>query len=153
MSTLGPAAPADALLLARIHGQCFDDAWSEDAFRNFLSRANCLAFVAASAAGSTTPDAFILVQVAAEECEILSLGVLPGVRRQGLARALVKAAAAAAQTCGAAQMFLEVAEDNVAARALYEGLGFTALGRRRNYYRAKDGRGIDALTFRAALPL
>jgi len=48
---------------------------------------------------------------------------------------------------GARRVFLEVAEDNWAARRLYAALGFAPVGRRRNYYR----RGQDfvaALTMR-----
>ncbi len=35
---------------------------------------------------------------------------------------------------GAARALLEVREGNLEARALYAGLGFEALGRRRSYY-------------------
>jgi ribosomal-protein-alanine N-acetyltransferase len=151
-ATLRQAVPADAALMARLHGQCFTDAWGEVSFRNFLERENCLACLAASSSISS-PQAFVLVQIAASECEILSLGVLPTARRSGLARALVRQAAIEAASRGAAQMFLEVADDNAAAIALYQGLGFTVFGSRRNYYRVRDGRGTDALMLRAKLPL
>ncbi|MBY0338017.1 MAG: GNAT family N-acetyltransferase [Acetobacteraceae bacterium] len=91
---------------------------------------------------------FILARVAADEAEILTLAVVPEARRQGVATALVEAACAAALLAGARVMFLEVAEDNGAARALYAALGFAVAGRRRGYY----GPGRDALLLRAALP-
>jgi ribosomal-protein-alanine N-acetyltransferase len=46
-----------------------------------------------------------------------------------------------AQQLGAARLFLEVAENNSAGRALYERLGFTQVGKRPRYYPS----GIDAL--------
>ena len=46
---------------------------------------------------------------------------------------------------GAVRLFLEVAEDNVAARALYERAGFGQIGRRKAYYAAPDGGRTDAL--------
>jgi ribosomal-protein-alanine N-acetyltransferase len=48
-------------------------------------------------------------------------------------------------------MFLEVAEDNLAARALYDGAGFAVAGRRRDYYGHADGSRSDALVLRLDL--
>jgi ribosomal-protein-alanine N-acetyltransferase len=59
----------------------------------------------------------------------------------------MRAAMADARAAGAAAMFLEVAESNAAARALYGGLGFAPVGRRPRYYE----NGEDALVLRRAL--
>jgi ribosomal-protein-alanine N-acetyltransferase len=83
----------------------------------------------------------ILVRVAADEAEILTLGVAPKARRAGLGRALLDAACEAARAAGAARLFLEVAATNQAARALYDAAGFAQIGRRRRYY----ADGTDAL--------
>ena len=48
---------------------------------------------------------------------------------------------------GAAAMFLEVSESNLAARALYEAGGFARAGLRRRYY----ADGTDALVLRRDL--
>src|SRR5947209_197660 len=90
----------------------------------------------------------VLARVAADEAEILTLAVLPDRRRRGLARALLERTMQAAARRGAGAMFLEVAEANRAARALYEGAGFVEVGRRRGYYRG----GGDALVLRAVIP-
>jgi ribosomal-protein-alanine N-acetyltransferase len=58
------------------------------------------------------------------------------VRRRGLARGLLRHVFAVAAAAGASSATLEVRESNAAARALYEGLGFTVEGVRRNYYQA-----------------
>jgi len=61
-----------------------------------------------------------------------------------------------AAALGAERMFLEVAEGNVAARALYARAGFSEAGRRRGYYSRNDGSREDALVlalnFTATLP-
>jgi ribosomal-protein-alanine N-acetyltransferase len=50
-------------------------------------------------------------------------------------------------------MFLEVAISNVAARALYDRLGFTEAGRRKGYYARPGSPPEDALILRSNLPL
>jgi ribosomal-protein-alanine N-acetyltransferase len=50
---------------------------------------------------------------------------------------------------GAREAFLEVREDNVAARRLYETEGFAQVGRRRGYY---DAGRVDAVVMRKELP-
>ena len=89
----------------------------------------------------------VLVRVAADEAEILTLAVAPGARRRGLGRRLMQAAAAQAREVGASRLFLEVSSRNAAARALYQSQGFTQAGRRRRYY----ADGSDALVL--VLPL
>ena len=75
------------------------------------------------------------------------MGVSPTRRRRGLggtllARVLARAAAA---------VFLEVAEDNRAARALYRGAGLRLVGRRAGYYRRRGGPAATALVLRLEL--
>ncbi len=89
----------------------------------------------------------VMARVAADEAEILTLAVLPEQRRQGLGRALLTEAAAVAAGHGAVAMFLEVALRNVAARGLYEAMGFALVGQRRRYY----ADGDDALVLRKEL--
>ena len=71
----------------------------------------------------------------ADEVEILTLGVAPSWRRRGVGRSLMVAALSEAGLAGARQVFLEVRESNLGARAFYAALGFSESGRRRNYYR------------------
>ncbi|MNE73850.1 ribosomal-protein-alanine N-acetyltransferase [compost metagenome] len=92
----------------------------------------------------------------ADEAEILTLAVRPSARRSGLGARLVEAAVVRAAALGAERMFLEVAGDNAAARALYARAGFHEAGRRRGYYARADGSREDALVlslnFAATLP-
>ena len=61
----------------------------------------------------------------APECYLAELYVVPQRRGQGLGRALMEAAIEVARARGAAWMELGTSEDDVAARALYESLGFS----------------------------
>ena len=152
MPNIRHATPSDAAALARIHRASFDQAWDENWFRTALDRPGMMALVAGTAA-ETDLQSFILVQIASDESEILSVGTLPAARRSGLARALIVKAAAKAVLQQAKTMFLEVADDNSAALALYGRCGFTAYGRRRDYYIRSGLPAVDAVMLRAALPL
>jgi ribosomal protein S18 acetylase RimI-like enzyme len=58
------------------------------------------------------------------DCYLEELYVVPDQRRQGIGEALLKAAMEVARDEGAAHMDLGTGDDDVAARALYEKLGF-----------------------------
>jgi ribosomal protein S18 acetylase RimI-like enzyme len=64
------------------------------------------------------------------DCYVEELYVVPQRRGQGLGRALMEAAIALARRKGAAHMDLGTGEDDTAARALYESLGFNNRGGR-----------------------
>lgn len=64
------------------------------------------------------------------DCYLEELYVVPDRRGEGLGRALMEAAIELARQQGAGDMHLATSEDDVAARALYESLGFSNLERR-----------------------
>ena len=131
--------------LAEIHRSAFDEFWSHQDLEDLLAVPGTFAVA--------QQDGFILVRATADEAEVLTLAVRPKARRRGTGRALVQAAASHAHALGAARIFLEVAEGNVAACRLYAELGFTAVGRRADYYASKAGGRQDALILRSNLPL
>lgn len=94
---------------------------------------------------------FALGSVVAGEAELLTIATHPDHQRQGHALAVMRAWMAEAVARGAEVAFLEVAEDNTPARALYERCGFAEAGRRRGYYRRSDGGRVDALVLRRLL--
>jgi [ribosomal protein S18]-alanine N-acetyltransferase len=122
-------------LLAALHAACFGERWDEAALASLLAMPGAHGFLAEAA----EPLGFVLLRVAADEAEIISIGVAPAVRRMGIGRCLLKAAEAAAATTGAESLFLEVAADNFEAHGLYSSLGFTEIGRRAKYYRRTEG--------------
>lgn len=132
------ADPGDlARALAGLHAAAFDAPWSATAFADLLGQAGVFL------EGDT--DGFVLIRTVADEAEVLTLAVRPAARRKGLGARLLRAATVRAAAIGATRMFLEVAEDNAPARALYGALGFEAAGRRPRYYLRMDGPAVDAL--------
>ena len=139
---------ATAVRLAAVHATAFAAPWDASAFEALLGQAAVVAI--------DRPDGFILLRTVADEAEILTLAVRPEARRQGVGRRLVDEGRQFAATQGVTRLFLEVAEDNAAALALYAGAGFVEAGRRRDYYARLDGVRADALilalNLAAALP-
>jgi ribosomal-protein-alanine N-acetyltransferase len=52
---------------------------------------------------------------------------------------------------GVRAIFLEVDEDNIPARRLYERAGFREVGRRKGYYQHESGNSATALVLRRDL--
>jgi len=141
-----PATSDDIPAMARVHATSFDAhaAWSADALADLLATPGTFALVS----GDTDITGFILMRAAAGEAEVLTLAVDPLARRKGQARALVLGAITAVLAADCASVFLEVAEDNAAARALYGALGFSPAGTRKAYYSRPGGQAVDGLVLR-----
>jgi len=132
---------AHCALIADLHAESFTENWSTQAFMDLVGLPATFGFLACEREGAD-PFGFILCQGDNIEAEIITIATRPGVRRQGVAGALLKAACA--KTAG---MFLEVATDNQSAISFYEKHGFTRIGVRKNYYRRPDGMAVDALVY------
>lgn len=145
---LRPVAPSDLDALAEIHAQGFDQPWPVEALRATLEGPHVSGLVAGA---SDHAAGFILLRTVAGEAEILTLAVRPANRRRGVAAALVEAAAGVALAQGGEVLWLEVAEDNAAAIALYGRAGFTLAGRRPRYYPRPGSASVDALLMRRPL--
>lgn len=124
-------------LLAEIHASAFDRPWDAAAFQSLCRQDGVVALGHA--------DGFILIRTVSDEAEILTLAVRPQARRRGAGADLVRAGADAARAQGAQRLFLEVAEDNAAALALYRSAGFVEDGRRKGYYARTEGPAATAL--------
>ena len=94
---------------------------------------------------------FALSRVAADEAELLTIAVRPVHRRLGIGRRLLAAVIDHVREGGARTLFLEVGVDNPAARSLYEGQGFSAVGERRGYYQRGQGPAADGIVMRLTL--
>ena len=131
--------------MAALHARAFDwpRPWRSAEFADLLSHSGCFA------CGDFR--AFALVRVTLDEAELLTIATDPDLRRQGRARALMTAWHEEARKRGATQAFLEVAADNQAAIALYQGHGYVKSGVRRGYYRKQDGSLADAIVMTCAL--
>ena len=131
-----------------LHCACFpEDPWNALAIAEIM---NITGFFGRIAWVDEVPAGFALALDLCEQCEILSLGVSPGWRREGSGSALLDSLCAEGRVRGAESIVLEVAVDNSVALSLYTGRGFIPVGDRRNYYRRASRRG-DALVLRRAL--
>jgi ribosomal-protein-alanine N-acetyltransferase len=141
------ATPEDAPAMASAHAQAFDTPWDEMDFEDLLDGPGIFGFVVRA----EDPAGVLVCRTAAGEAEILTVGVAPWARRQGIGKALMVAAIGVARGVGATEMFLEVDVENASAVSLYERLGFERAGLRKAYYdRGSTGRA-DALVMRLDL--
>ena len=88
---------------------------------------------------------YLIAHTVLDESHIVSLGLAPEWRRRGGGRFLLQDFLRYCRLQGVNTITLEVRVSNLAARALYEGCGFTVGGLRRNYY---SDNNEDALTMR-----
>jgi len=134
--------PEAAGAVARLHALCFPASpWPENSCREMLEIPGTAALL--------HPHGFLVLRIAGGEAEILSVGVDPQERGNGLGMRLVARALAAARNGGATSVFLEVSEKNLSALFLYRKSGFSEVGRRKNYY-VRQGSGEDAIIMRRA---
>lgn len=94
----------------------------------------------------SAPAGFVMSRHAADEEELLLIGVVPKARGKGIGKALIKALFEHAALRGMAKVFLEMRSNNPAEH-LYRQMGFEPIGQRRDYYRLADGGRMDAITF------
>lgn len=124
-------------------GDCFGEAWT---------RSQCAGILPMDGVSLTIAEAggvllgFALYRIVLDDAELLLLAVSPDAQGNGTGRRLLGQFIDEAKKKGASKIHLEVRDGNRAIR-IYEAAGFTAAGRRRNYYRGSDGRQHDALSF------
>jgi ribosomal-protein-alanine N-acetyltransferase len=128
-----PALESDYPSIARIQQRCPEAAqWpvgDYSAFETLLALADSL------------PAGFCAWrQTSPEEAELLNLAVDPAWRRKGVAAALLNALIGVAH----GDIFLEVAEPNAAAIALYTASGWEPISLRRDYYQ----KGVNAIVMK-----
>jgi len=142
--------PREGEALVAIHASSFPHPWSADDFRALVSDRSVfvLGVRRVSFFGARRLVGFVLVREAGGEAEILTVAVLPEERGRGLGRLLMEEALRRLYRDHVAVCFLEVAEDNKTAIALYASLGFVTVGTRKGYYRRAGGREGGALVMR-----
>jgi ribosomal-protein-alanine N-acetyltransferase len=86
-------------------------------------------------AGEKAVVGALVLWLIVDEAHIATLATHPDVRRQGIARELLRVALLGAAREGAVMSLLEVRAGNVAAQNLYLEFGFEMVGRRPRYYR------------------
>ena len=133
----------DAEDMAAIHAQSFDKPWPALDMAVHVARDLCV--------GRGDPlQSFAILRCSDVDAEILTVATHPDQRGQGLAANVLKEAQQLAKKKGLRSIFLEVAEDNQAARTLYARLGYEPIGRRPAYYARPEGR-MSAITYALSL--
>ena len=126
---------ADLPTIMEIDRQCLPRPWSEAVWRGELSSPFGLYLVLEE---DGVICGHIGVKHVADEAHVMTLAVRPERRRRGFARLLIETALADPASAGARRVYLEVRPSNVAARALYDSLGFVQAGVRPGYYGDED---------------
>ena len=143
--TLHRLAKAHLPVCAEIHRHCFDRPWDAASLERSMALPGGFGHVLCRRE-DRRPGGFALHQIAGDVCEVFTIAVLPELRQQGAATALMRAAEALlAARPGVEKWVLEVARDNAAAQALYGAMGFKSWGVRKSYYDRPGKNAADAL--------
>jgi ribosomal-protein-alanine N-acetyltransferase len=150
---LDDAGVADAETLADIHGEAFTRTWSGEDFAGLLAAPGTFAVALRrqAAFGGRRMVGFVLLRVAADEAEVLTIAVRRDARGRGYGRMLMEEALRRLYRDRVAACFLEVNRTNAAAVGLYRSLGFVVAGERAQYYSDPQAGDRTALTMRLQL--
>ena len=127
-----PMTDAHVDAVADLEAICFADPWSANSVASELTNPLSCWLVALEA---DTVVGYIGSQTVMGETDMMNVAVHPDHRRKGIAESLIHALVQKLKECESHCLTLEVRASNAPAIALYEKLGFTEAGRRRNYYR------------------
>jgi thiamine-phosphate pyrophosphorylase len=146
-----PLEMDDVAGMAALHAVEFNSAWPASDFKGHMEK-KCDDVLGV---GGQDIDGFVIVRTLEDQAEILTIVVATSAQGQGLGAQLLAHAHKSAQARGADIVFLEVAQDNLAATALYEKAGYQRCGVRPRYYKRVNQQGIqgrvDALLFQKKL--
>jgi len=147
-----------ATLFRTIFPQPWERPWSPAEFTALLATPGCFGHVLVDGGddrlvdgGDDRPCGLILVRVAADEAEILTIGVAPELRRRGGAARLLERALVECTARGVRALYLDVADDNEPARRFYARRGFSEVGARPSYYARGAAPAVAARVMRRDL--
>ncbi|MGE0425168.1 MAG: GNAT family N-acetyltransferase [Reyranellaceae bacterium] len=150
-ATLTSAGSDDAAALYRLFfPQPWERPWSSGEFGALLATPGCFGHLLMEA-GRDRAVGLILLRAAADEAEIITIGVVPDRRRRGGAARLLRQAMAECAARGVCTLFLDVAADNEPARRFYERHGFATVGTRASYYTRGPAAPVDALVMKRTI--
>lgn len=118
--------------VAELEAICFSDPWSERSVASELTNPLSLWLVAMDGEKLT---GYIGSQTVEGETDMMNVAVHPAYRRQGIAEQLILELVKSLKEKDSHSLTLEVRSSNTPAKNLYEKLGFTQVGLRKNYYR------------------
>lgn len=118
--------------IANLHKLCFPNKpWSASDFAD-LKKSGCEIIM--------SENGFVVYRCVADEAEIITIGVAPDARRNGIGSAMLCIIEKNVKNQGVNKIFLEVASTNTAGQKLYKNNGYKVVGIRPKYY-----DGVDAI--------
>lgn len=117
--------------VAQLEKQCFSLPWSVQSIESELYNPLSVWLVAVE---DGQVVGYVGSQAVIDEADMMNIAVLPEYRGHGIAAALIGALTDTLRERGVTALSLEVRASNLAAISLYRKLGFTQVGRRKNYY-------------------
>ena len=130
--TIIPMKKDHVAQVAALERQCFADPWSEGSIASELDNPLSLWLVAEQ---DGAVCGYVGSQTVLDETDMMNIAVRPDCRRHGIAAALIDELIVRLKERGSHILRLEVRVSNAPAIALYNSMGFTQLGIRKNYYR------------------
>ena len=121
----------DVAAVAALEAQIFSMPWSAAGFADTLPREDVIFLVAYE---QDELLGYVGIYCTLDEGEITNVAVAPAARRRGIARALLTELKQQLACRNVAQIVLEVRVSNEPAIRLYEQMGFSVLGVRKNFY-------------------
>lgn len=118
--------------VARLEEICFSDPWSERSVAAELENQLSLWLVALE---GDTLAGYVGSQTVLGETDMMNVAVHPAFRRRGVGESLILALVEQLKALDSHSLTLEVRASNAPASSLYEKLGFSQVGLRKNYYR------------------
>ena len=118
--------------VAALEKCCFADPWSENSVASELENPLSLWLVAMD---GERLAGYVGSQTVLGESDMMNVAVDGAYRRQGIGKLLIEALVEHLKARESHCLTLEVRDSNTPARNLYASLGFSEIGRRKNYYR------------------
>lgn len=133
-------SPEDIDQVTEIEKLCFASPWSRESFESEILQNNLARYIVAKVKGKVV--AYGGMWIVLDEAHITNIAVHPSYRERKIGERLVKEMLRKAKESKAERITLEVRVSNIAARKLYEKLGFKDSGIRKGYY---SDTGEDAI--------
>lgn len=142
-----------AAALSKFHGSAYTlfcshrhIPWQKETFNKTLIKPlSVIALINNELAG------YVLVSELMGEVEVEDICVSPKYRKQGIAYEMLVHIVELCKSLNSDYILLEVAKNNVSARALYEKMEFETIHVRKNYYKIANEQFDDAILMRKGL--
>ncbi len=134
--SIEPMRERDLMDVVEIEENSGLNRWGYDAYRRELfTNQNSIMIVARNLFMGPSVIGFFAGWTVEDELHVNNVAAHRDYRRVGIGRSLMEAAIDEARGRGVAQVLLEVRASNESAQQMYRNLGFSFVGRRRDYYR------------------